>query len=84
MDTLNKIILPQSQMTCKYKGDQNIELGVQGMVDDNVAIGNCGITSLQKNAVISSFCETKIILLSQDIGRKFTCKIPCPKGEGDY
>ena len=72
-------------MTCKYKGDQNIELGVQGMVDDNLAIGNCGITSLQKNAVINSFCETKIILLSQDksvflhIGRKFKCKIPCPK-----
>jgi hypothetical protein len=82
MDTLNKIILPQSHMTCKYKGDQNIELG---MVDDNLAIGNCGIASLQKNAVINSFCETKIILLSQDksvflhVGRKFKCKIPCSK-----
>ena len=62
MDTLNKIILPQSHMTYKYKGDQNIELGVLGMVDDNLAIGDCGISSVQKNAVINSFCETKKIL----------------------
>ena len=46
MDTLNKIILPLSQMTYRYKGDQNIELGVLGMVDNNLAIGNCGISSV--------------------------------------
>ena len=45
MDTLNKIIFPQSHLTYKYKGDPHIELGVLGMVDDNLAIGNCGISS---------------------------------------
>ena len=63
MDILNKIILPQSHMTYNYKGDQNIELGVLGMVDDNLAIGSCGISSVQKNAVINSICGTKKIQL---------------------
>ena len=44
MDTLNKIILPQEHLTYKYKGDPEIEIGVLGMVDENLAIANkCGI-----------------------------------------
>ena len=38
MDQLNKIILPQDELTYKYKGDNNISIGVLGMVDDNLAI----------------------------------------------
>ena len=83
MDRLNKIILPQDSLTYYYKGDPNIKLGVQGMVDDNLAIAKCGIISLQKNAVINSFIEMQRLTLSEEesfvlhIGRK--CKKKCPK-----
>ena len=56
---MNKIILPQDQLTHKYKGNPDIKIGVLGMVDDNLAIAKCGIPSVQKNAVINSFIETK-------------------------
>ena len=84
LDTLNKNILPQSHLTYKYKGDPNVEIGVLGMVDDNMAISKCGISSVQKNAVINSFMETKKIALSDaksvvlHIGKKSKCRIPCP------
>ena len=39
MDQLNKIILPQEDLTYSYKGDDNIKIGVLGIVDDNLAIG---------------------------------------------
>ena len=58
MDTLNRTILEQDHLTYKYSGDQNIEIGVMGMVDDNLSISKCGLSSVQKNAVINSFIET--------------------------
>ena len=63
LDTLNKNILPQSNLTYQYKGDPKVEIGVPGMVDDKIAISKCGISSVQKNAVINSFMETKKIAL---------------------
>jgi hypothetical protein len=48
MDQLNKIILPQKELTYNYKEDENIEIGVLGMVDDNLSISKCGINSLRK------------------------------------
>jgi hypothetical protein len=84
MDQLNKIILPQKELTYYYKGDENIKIGVMGMVDDNLAISKCGIGSLQKNAVINSFIETQRLTLSEEksvvlhIAKK-KCRTRCPQ-----
>jgi hypothetical protein len=84
MDQLNKIILPQEDLTYSYKGDDNIKIGVLGMVDDNLAIAKCGINSLKKNAVINSFIEMQRLTLSEEksvvmhISRK-KCKKICPE-----
>ena len=48
MDTLNKILLPQEHLAYKYKRDLNIQIGVLGMVDDTLAINDCGTSSVQK------------------------------------
>ena len=83
MDRLNKIILPQDNLTYHYKGDPSVKIGVLGMVEDNLAIGKCGTSSLQKNSVINSFIEMQRLTLSQDksvvlhVGRE--CKNQCPK-----
>ena len=84
MDQLNTIILPQNEITYKHKGDQNIQIGVVGIVDDKLAIAKCGTSSVIKNSVINSFIETQRLRLSEEksvvlhIGRK-KCKQPCPK-----
>ena len=84
MDQLNQIILPQKNLTYRYKGDENIQLGVLGMVDDNLAIAKCGTSSLMKNSVINSFFETQRLQLSEEksvvlhIGKK-KCQNTCPK-----
>ena len=83
MDQLNKIILPQDELTYKYKGDPDISIGVLGMVDDNLAIALCGTSSVLKNSVINSFFETQRLSLSEEksvvlhIGRKH-CRQTCP------
>ena len=84
MDQLNKIILPQQKLTYCYKGDENIKIGVLGMVDDNLAISKCGINSLQKNAIINSFIETQRLTLSEETSvvlhiSKKKCKKRCPQ-----
>ena len=85
MDTMNKIMLPQDNLTYKYKGDQSIKIGVLGMVDDNIAISQCGVNSLEKNALINSFIESNRLKLSKEksvvlhVGKKHKCKQPCPK-----
>ena len=48
MDTLNKTILEQKDITYKYRSDPTIEIGVLGMVNDNHCISKCGITLVQK------------------------------------
>ena len=84
MDTLNKTILEQEHLTYKYRGDPNIQIGVLGMVDDNFSVSNCGMKTVQKNAVINSFIETQRLTLSQTksvvihVGKSSRCKKPCP------
>jgi hypothetical protein len=84
MDQLNKTILTQDNLTYKYKGDDNIQIGVLGMIDDTLSISKCGTPSIQKNSIINSFIETNRLTLSQDksvalhIGKKTKCKQPCP------
>ena len=84
MDMLNKNILEQKDLTYKYRGDPDIEIGVLGMVDDNLAISKCGISSVEKNAVINSFIEMQRLTLSRaksvviHIGSETKCQIPCP------
>ena len=84
MDTLNRIILEQKHLTYKYRSDPNIEIGVMGMVDDNLCISMCGITSVQKNAIINSFIETQRLTLSKSksvvihVGRPSKCRYMCP------
>ena len=66
MDILNKNILEQKDLTYKFRGDPDIEIGVLGMVDDNLAISKCGTSSVMKNAVINSFIEMQRLTLSRD------------------
>ena len=83
MYQLNQLILPQEELTYKYKGDPTISIGVMGMVDDNIAIAQCGTSSVIKNSVINSFFDTQRLSLSEEksvvlhIGRK-KCSKPCP------
>ena len=62
-----------------YRGDDNIPIGVLGMVDDTLSFSKCGNSSVKKNAVINSFVETQRLTLSKTksvalhIGRKTKC-----------
>ena len=62
MDQLNKSILKQKDLTYNYRGDENIKIGILGMIDDTLSISKCGNTSVSKNAVINSFVETQRFL----------------------
>ena len=66
MDKVNKIMLSDDTLAYNYRGDTNIQLGVLGMVDDNLAIAKYGINSVMKNAVINSFFNTQRLTLSTD------------------
>ena len=84
MDTLNKTILEQDHLTYKYRSDPNIQIGVMVMVDDNLSISKCGLSSVQKNAVINSFIDTQRLTLSKEksvvihVGKISKCMNPCP------
>ena len=84
MDILNKNILEQKDLVYNYRGDPNIEIGVLGMVDDNLSISKCGTSSVMKNGVINSFIEMQRLTLSREksvvlhIGKETKCKISCP------
>jgi hypothetical protein len=84
MDTLNKIMLTQDYLTYKYKGDSDINIAVLGMVDDTLAISQCGIASIQKNAVINSFIETQRLTFSKHksvvlhVSNRSKCCQVCP------
>ena len=65
-DILPKNILEQKDLTYKFRGDPGIEIGVLGMVDDNLAISKCGTSSVMKNAVINSFIEMQRLTLSKE------------------
>ena len=84
MDTLNRTILQEDDLTYKYRGDPDICIGVLGMVDDNLSISKCGINSVKKNAIINSFIETQRLTFSKNksvvihVGRQARCKLQCP------
>ena len=84
MDELNKIMKQDKTLQYKYKNDPNINIGVLGVVDDTLAISECGNMSVVKNAVVNSFVETRRLTLHTDksvvvhIGNPKKCKSTCP------
>ena len=48
MDTMNKTMLPQDNLTYNYKSDPMVKIGVLGMVDDNIGISKYGVISIKK------------------------------------
>ena len=62
----------------------NKAIGVLGMVDDTISIGECGTQSVSKNAVLNSFIENQRLTLSDDkscvlhIGNPRYCLEKCP------
>ena len=85
MDEMNKIMTKDKSLQYKYKNDAEISIGVLGMVDDTLAITECGDESIKKNAVINSFVETRRLELHEDksvvihIGKPEKCKHTCPE-----
>ena len=85
MDTLNKTAISDPSLQYLYKGDPTIPIGVMGMVDDTLAVSDCGNKAIRKNSVINSFIECHRISLSKEkssvlhIGKKSKCPLPCPK-----
>ena len=66
MDTLNKFMKSNNRLTYKYRGDPKIAIGVLGMVDDTLGIAECGVKSVEKNAVLNSFMETHRLKMHKD------------------
>ena len=85
MDTLNKYMKAKEELTYKYRGDPTIPIGVLGMVDDTLAIAECGVKSVEKNAVVNSFMETHRLKMHKDksvvihVSKAKQCSLPCPK-----
>ena len=69
MDTINKFMLKNDQLKYHYRNDTKIPIGVLSMVDDQLLIAECGLPSVQKNAVINSAIENKRLM--------FSCKKKC-------
>ena len=69
MDTINKFMLKNDQLKYHYRNDTKIPIGVLSMVDDQLLIAECGLPSVQKNAVINSAIENKRLM--------FSCKKVC-------
>ena len=84
LDTLNKIMKKKDSLLYKYRGDPNITVGVLGMVDDTLGVSECGVTSVEKNAVINSFVETHKLRMHEDkscvihVGNVKKCEKTCP------
>ena len=70
MDKLNQIAMSDKTLQYYYKGDQNIPIGVLGMVDDTLGVSICGQSAIRKNAVINSFMETQRLKLSKETRAK--------------
>ena len=83
IDILNKIAISDDTLQYGYKEDSNIPIGVLGMVDNTLAVSECGNPSIKKNAVINSFVDTQRLTFSQNksvvlhIGKTNKCKLPC-------
>ena len=84
MDQLNKTAMADTTLQYNYKGDPNIPIGILGMVDDTLAVTNCGNSAIRKNAVVNSFVETQRLTLSTDksavlhFGKHSKCQLPSP------
>ena len=84
MDKLNQIAMDKRSLQYKYMGDPNIPIGVLGMVDDTLAVSECGYQAIRKNAVVNSFMETQRLRLSVEksvvlhYGKEGKCALPCP------
>ena len=84
MDELNKVMKTDENLKYRYKNDSNIEIGVLGVVDDTIAIAECGNNSVKKNAVVNSFVETRRLMLHETksvvvhIGKPSKCETTCP------
>ena len=84
MDQLNKNAMSDESLQYYYKGDPQIPIGILGMVDDTLAVADCGNKSIRKNAVVNSFVETQRLTLSKEksvvlhFGKESKCNIPCP------
>ena len=53
MDKMNKIAMTDKSLQYQYKGDPSIPIGVLGMVDDTLAIADCGNPSIKKNSFVN-------------------------------
>ena len=49
MDTLNKTAISDPSLQYLYKGDPTIPIGVMGMVDDTLAVSDCGNRAIKKD-----------------------------------
>ena len=84
MDTLNKTVMTNRSLQYFYKGDQNIPIGVRGMVDDTLGISNCGTEAIGLNSAINFFVESQRLTMSEaksvvvHIGKKHRNTLPCP------
>ena len=85
MDTLNKYMKSNKNLTYKYRGYPNIGIGVLGMVDDTLAVSECGVRSVEKNAVLNSFMDTHRLRMHKEksvvihVSKAKKCSIPCPE-----
>ena len=66
MDKLNQVAMSDKTLQYHYKGDQNIPIGVLGMVDNTLGVSECGKQAIRKNSVINSFMETQRLKLSKE------------------
>ena len=53
MDTLNKIMKNKESLEYKYRNDPNITIGVIGLIDETLAVAECGASSVEKNSVVN-------------------------------
>ena len=54
MDTLNKTVMSDKSLKYFYKEDQNIHIGIKGMVDNTLGISKCGSQAIKPNSFIQS------------------------------
>jgi hypothetical protein len=84
MDKLNKNAMSDKSLQYYYKQDPNIPIGILGMVDDTLAVADCGNKAIRKNAVVNSFAETQRLTFSKDksqvlqVGKESQWNLPCP------
>ena len=85
LDTGNKLTLEDETLHYNYKGDKNIPIELLGMVDDTLAVTQCGNASVKRNAFANSLAESQRLTLSTvksvvvHIGNVKNCDQTCPE-----